>query len=83
LCIVQDFTVYVDGHDQFQGKAVIGETFGEVGVLYYRPQPFTVRTTELSQILRISRTSLMSAMHAHADDGRVIMNNLFMVCELL
>ncbi|KAG7611967.1 Cyclic nucleotide-binding domain [Arabidopsis suecica] len=73
-----DFTVYVDGHDQFQGKAVIGETFGEVGVLYYRPQPFTVRTTELSQILRISRTSLMSAMHAHADDGRVIMNNLFM-----
>ncbi|CAA7031783.1 unnamed protein product [Microthlaspi erraticum] len=73
-----DFTAYVDGHDQIQGKAVIGDTFGEIGVLCYRPQPFTVRTTELSQILRISRTSLMSAMHAHAEDGRVIMNNLFM-----
>ena len=56
--------------------------FGEIGVLCYRPQPFTVKTTELSQILRISRTSLMSAMHVHAEDGRVIMNNLFKVCEL-
>ncbi|CAL9241663.1 unnamed protein product [Arabidopsis halleri] len=73
-----DFTCYVDGHDQIQGKAVIGDTFGEVGVLCYRPQPFTVRTAELSQILRISRTSLMNAMHTHADDGRIIMNNLFM-----
>ncbi|KAL0889290.1 hypothetical protein Bca101_013273 [Brassica carinata] len=73
-----DFASFVDGHDQIQGKAVIGDTFGEIGVLCYRPQPFTVRTTELSQILRIGRTSLMSAMHAHAEDGRVIMNNLFM-----
>ncbi|VVB08137.1 unnamed protein product [Arabis nemorensis] len=73
-----DFSSYVDGHDQIQGKAVIGDTFGEIGVLCYRPQPFTVRTTELSQILRISRISLMSAMHAHGEDGRVIMNNLFM-----
>ncbi|KAL0693333.1 hypothetical protein Bca4012_060513 [Brassica carinata] len=71
-----DFTAYVDGQDQIQGKAVIGDMFGEIGVLCYRPQPFTVKTTELSQILRISRTSLMSAMQVHAEDGRVIMNNL-------
>ncbi|KAL0644855.1 hypothetical protein Bca4012_043145 [Brassica carinata] len=77
-----DFTAYVDGQDQIQGKAVVGDMFGEIGVLCYRPQPFTVKTTELSQILRISRTSLMSAMHVHAEDGRVIMNNLFKVCEL-
>lgn len=79
--MLQDFAGNVDGHDQIQGKALIGDIFGEIGVLCYRPQPFTVRTTELSQILRISRTSLMSAMHAHTDDGRIIMNNLFMVCE--
>ncbi|KAJ4878116.1 Potassium channel KAT1 [Raphanus sativus] len=72
-----DFTAYVDGNDQIQGKAVVGDMFGEIGVLCCRPQPFTVKTTELSQILRISRRSLMSAMHAHAEDGRVIMNNLF------
>ncbi|KAF3451119.1 hypothetical protein FNV43_RR07208 [Rhamnella rubrinervis] len=34
------------------GKATAGDTFGEIGVLCYRPQPFTVRTTELCQILR-------------------------------
>jgi len=50
-------------------------------VLCYTPQPFTVRTTELSQILRISKKSLMSAMRAHVEDGRVIMNNLFMVSK--
>lgn len=50
-------------------------------MLCYIPQPFTVRTTELSQILRISKTSLMSAMRAHIEDGRIIMNNLFMVSK--
>ncbi|WZZ13971.1 hypothetical protein YC2023_107060 [Brassica napus] len=74
---LSNFTAHVDGQDQIQGKAVVGDMFGEIGVLCYRPQPFTVTTTELSQILRISRTSLMSAMHVHAEDGRAIMNNLF------
>ncbi|KAL1222937.1 Potassium channel KAT2 [Cardamine amara subsp. amara] len=73
-----DITVYIDGEDKIQSKAVVGDAFGEIGVLCYTPQPFTVRTTELSQILRISKTSLMSAMRAHVEDGRVIMNNLFM-----
>ncbi|KAJ0252707.1 Cyclic nucleotide-binding domain-containing protein [Hirschfeldia incana] len=72
-----DFAAYSDGQDQIQGKAVVGDMFGEIGVLCCRPQPFTVKTTELSQILRISRTSLMSAMHVHAEDGGVIMKNLF------
>ncbi|CAA7042776.1 unnamed protein product [Microthlaspi erraticum] len=73
-----DFTAYIDGEDQIQGKAVVGDAFGEIGVLCYTPQPFTVRTTQLSQILRVSKTSLMSAMRAHVEDGRIIMNNLFM-----
>ncbi|KAG2238908.1 hypothetical protein Bca4012_023693 [Brassica carinata] len=73
-----DFTAYIDGENQIQGKAVVGDAFGEIGVLCSTPQPFTVRTTELSQILRVSKKSLMSAMRAHVEDGRIIMNNLFM-----
>nr|VDD48800.1 unnamed protein product [Brassica oleracea] len=73
-----DFTAYIDGENQVQDKAVVGDAFGEIGVLCSTPQPFTVRTTELSQILRISKKSLMSAMRAHIEDGRIIMNNLFM-----
>lgn len=64
---------------QVLGKAVAGDAFGEIGVLYYRPQPFTVRTTELSQILRLSRTSLMNSIQANMEDGRIVMNNLFRV----
>ncbi|KAG5413352.1 hypothetical protein IGI04_000919, partial [Brassica rapa subsp. trilocularis] len=73
-----DFTAYIDGENQVQGKAVVGDAFGEIAVLCSTPQPFTVRTTELSQILRVRKKSLMSAMRAHVEDGRIIMNNLFM-----
>jgi hypothetical protein len=56
-----------------------GDTIGEIGVLYNRPQPFTVRTKNLSQILRLSRTSLMNALHANPEAAPIIMTNLFMV----
>ncbi|KAJ4977464.1 hypothetical protein NE237_002570 [Protea cynaroides] len=67
----------IDGRDQVHGKAGAGEMFGEIGVLCYRPQPFTVRTTELSQILRINRISLINIIQAHMEDRKMIMNNLF------
>ncbi|CBI30869.3 unnamed protein product, partial [Vitis vinifera] len=72
-----DLIAYIDGHDQILGKAVAGDVFGEIGVLCYRPQSLTVRTSELSQILRLSRTSLMNAIQANMEDGQIIMNNLF------
>lgn len=72
-----DLIAYIDGHDQILGQAVAGDVFGEIGVLCYRPQSLTVRTSELSQILRLSRTSLMNAIQANMEDGQIIMNNLF------
>ncbi|XP_044496295.1 potassium channel KAT1-like isoform X2 [Mangifera indica] len=71
-----EFIHYVDGQDQVLGKAVAGEVFGEIGVLCYRPQPFTVRTTELSQILRMNRTSLINTIQVNTEDGHIVMNNL-------
>lgn len=35
---------------QIIGKVVAGESFGKIGVLLGRPQPYVVRTTEISQI---------------------------------
>ncbi|GKV36970.1 hypothetical protein SLEP1_g45051 [Rubroshorea leprosula] len=67
-----------DGNDQVLGKVEAGNMFGEVGVLSYRPQPFTVRTTELCQILRLNRTSLMNTIQANIEDGHIIMQNFFM-----
>ncbi|XP_057494983.1 potassium channel KAT3-like isoform X1 [Actinidia eriantha] len=72
-----DFIAQVDGHDQVLEKAIAGDIFGEIGVLCNRPQPFTVQTTEISQILRLNRTTLMNIIQANTEDGNIIMNNLF------
>ncbi|XVF27335.1 hypothetical protein REPUB_Repub14bG0098500 [Reevesia pubescens] len=69
---------HADGHDQVMGKVTAGDMFGEVGVLCYRPQPYTVRTTELCQILRLNGTSLMNTIQVNTEDGCVIMQNLYM-----
>lgn len=76
-----DLIRYVDGHDQILKKATAGDTFGEIGVLYCTPQPFTVRTTELSQILRLSRISLMNSLHAYPEAAQIIMKNIFTVLK--
>ncbi|XP_074276700.1 potassium channel KAT1-like isoform X2 [Silene latifolia] len=71
------------GHEQVVQKVLTGDTFGEVGVLCDRPQPLTVRTTELSQILRIKRTSLLNLIQANKEDGQIIMSNLFLKLKVL
>ncbi|KAF5944802.1 hypothetical protein HYC85_018879 [Camellia sinensis] len=59
------------------GKAVAGDVFGEIGVLCHMPQPFTVQTTEISQILRLNSSILMNIIQANTEDGHIIMTNLF------
>ncbi|KAG7019531.1 Potassium channel KAT1, partial [Cucurbita argyrosperma subsp. argyrosperma] len=73
-----DLISKIDGHDQVIGRATGGDTFGEFGVLCQKPQPLTVRTTNLSQILRIKRASLLYIIQSNTDDGNIIMNNFFM-----
>lgn len=64
---------------QVVGKKMAGDTVGEFGVICCREQPFTIRTTEICQMLRLRRISLMDAMHRNKEDGQIIMNNLFQV----
>ncbi|XP_057738008.1 potassium channel KAT3 [Arachis stenosperma] len=73
-----DLVQYVDGQEQLFRKVFAVDTFGEIGALYHVPQPFTVRTTELSQILRLNRTSLTNVLHANPRDAQIITDNLFM-----
>ncbi|XP_076909501.1 potassium channel AKT1-like isoform X1 [Bidens hawaiensis] len=61
---------------QTVGEAKAGELCGEIGVLCYRPQLFTVRTKRLSQLLRLNRTTFLSIIQANIGDGTIIMNNL-------
>ncbi|KAL7591689.1 potassium channel KAT3 [Lactuca sativa] len=73
-----DIIAHNEGQDQVVGKAVSGEMFGETGVLYNTPQPFTFQTTEISQILRMEGSALLRIIHTNTQDGFIIMNNFYM-----
>ncbi|KAL0345108.1 UNVERIFIED_CONTAM: Potassium channel AKT1 [Sesamum radiatum] len=70
-----DFYILVSG-TVVVGEAKTGELCGEIGVLCYRPQLFTVRTKRLSQLLRLNRTTFFNIVQANVGDGTIIMNNL-------
>ncbi|KMS99058.1 hypothetical protein BVRB_3g066600 [Beta vulgaris subsp. vulgaris] len=80
---VVEMVVHVNEHDQVVQKIIAGDIFGEIGVLCDRPQPFTARTTELSQILRLSRSSLTSIIQANKADEHIIMSNLYLKLKSL
>lgn len=65
---------------QVVGEAKPGDVVGELGLLCYKPQLFTVRTKRLSQLLRLNRTAFLSLVQANVGDGTIIMNNLLQVC---
>ncbi|XP_022749735.1 potassium channel AKT1-like [Durio zibethinus] len=71
-----DLLVLKNGVEQVVGEAKTGDLCGEIGVLCYRPQLFTVRTKRLCQLLRLNRTTFLNIIQANVGDGTIIMNNL-------
>ncbi|KAI3694801.1 hypothetical protein L1987_77782 [Smallanthus sonchifolius] len=71
-----ELLVMRNGVEQVIGEARPGDLCGEIGVLCYRPQLFTVRTKRLSQLLRLNRTTFLNIVQTHVGDGTVIMDNL-------
>ncbi|KAK7852017.1 potassium channel akt1 [Quercus suber] len=70
-----DFYILVTGA-VVVGEAKAGDLCGEIGVLCYRPQLFTVRTKRLSQLLRLNRATFFNIVQSNVGDGTIIMNNL-------
>ncbi|XP_051125094.1 potassium channel KAT3-like [Andrographis paniculata] len=73
-----DFIAKVDGDEQIVGKASAGEIFGEIGVLCEQPQPFCIRTTEISQILRLNKKAFLNILRGSPEDESRVMKNLFL-----
>ncbi|OMO90972.1 Cyclic nucleotide-binding-like protein [Corchorus olitorius] len=48
---------------------------GEIGVIFNIPQPFTVRTKRLSQVLRISHHHFKQMVQPNSKDGKTIITN--------
>ncbi|KAL3643634.1 hypothetical protein CASFOL_014449 [Castilleja foliolosa] len=72
------FVAKRNGRDQIVGKASAGDMFGEIGVLCGKPESFVVQTTEISQILRLNKTTFLNILQANPVDERIVMNNLFL-----
>ncbi|CAI0416761.1 unnamed protein product [Linum tenue] len=73
---LQEHIVHKNAIEHVVGEARTGDVVGEIGVLCYRPQLFTVRTKRLSQLLRLNRTSFLNLIQANVGDGTIIMNNV-------
>lgn len=71
-----DLIIQKNATEHVVGELKTGDVCGEIGVLCYRPQVFTVRTKRLSQLLRLNRTSFLNIVKANVGDGTIIMNNL-------
>lgn len=67
------------GEFQAVKEVKAGDIIGEIGVLCYKPQLFTVRTKRLCQLLRMNRTTFLNIIQANVGDGTIIMNNLLQV----
>ncbi|KAE8669154.1 Potassium channel AKT1 [Hibiscus syriacus] len=71
-----DLLVPKNGVEQVVREAKAGDIFGEIGVLCYRPQLFTVRTKRMCQLLRLDRATFQNIIQVNVGDGTIIMNNL-------
>ncbi|XP_068484254.1 potassium channel KAT3 [Phaseolus vulgaris] len=70
-----DVLIYNTGSEQFLFELESGDMAGEIGVMFNIPQPFTVRSRGLSQVIRINHHHLKQMVQPFSDDGKAIMYN--------
>ncbi|KAK6912695.1 LOW QUALITY PROTEIN: Ion transport domain [Dillenia turbinata] len=71
-----DVLTYKNGTEQFLSKLGAADMAGEIGVIFNIPQPFTVRTKRLSQVIRISHHHFKQLVQPSSEDGMTIISNL-------
>ncbi|KAM3218428.1 potassium channel KAT3 [Capsicum annuum] len=70
-----EVVTYKNGIKQFLSKLESPELFGEIGVIINTPQPFTVRSQRLSQVVRISYHHFKQLVLPLKADGKIILFN--------
>ncbi|XP_055820664.1 potassium channel KAT3-like [Solanum dulcamara] len=70
-----EVVTYKNGTEQFLSKLESSELFGEIGVIFNMPQPFTVRSKRLSQVVRISHHHFKQLVQPLNADGKIIVAN--------
>ncbi|KAJ6732420.1 POTASSIUM CHANNEL VOLTAGE-DEPENDENT EAG/ELK/ERG-RELATED [Salix purpurea] len=70
-----DVLVYKNGTEQVLSKIGPSDVAGEIGVVFNIPQPFTLRTKRLSQVIRLSHHHLKQMVPAQSEDGKIFISN--------
>ncbi|KAK4559209.1 hypothetical protein RGQ29_008453 [Quercus rubra] len=70
-----DMLTYKNGMGQFLSILGSADMAGEIGVIFNIPQPFTLRTRRLSQVIRISHHDFKKLVQPHNEDGKKIISN--------
>ncbi|KAE8687645.1 Potassium channel AKT1 [Hibiscus syriacus] len=70
-----DVVTYKNGTEQFLSNLESADMAGEIGVIFNIPQPFTVRTRRLSQVIRISHHNFKQMLQSGSEDGMIIIAN--------
>ncbi|CAI9784831.1 unnamed protein product [Fraxinus pennsylvanica] len=70
-----DVMTHKNGTEQFLSKLMSPDMLGEIGVIFNIPQPFTVRTKRLSQVIRISHNHFKQLVQPLSEDGKIVISN--------
>ncbi|XP_038898228.1 potassium channel KAT3 isoform X2 [Benincasa hispida] len=70
-----DVLSYKTGTEQILSKLESPQMAGEIAVMLNIPQPFTVRTRRLSQVVRISHHHFKQMLQRNNDDGKILFSN--------
>ncbi|KAL5558301.1 hypothetical protein UlMin_034512 [Ulmus minor] len=70
-----DVFTYKNGTEQLLSKLGASDMAGEIAVLLNVPQPFTVRTRRLSQVIRMSHLHFKQILQPQSEDGRILVSN--------
>lgn len=68
---------------QFLSKLGAADMAGEIGVIFNIPQPFTICTKRLSQVVRISHRHFTQIVQPCITDGQTIVSNFVQVLLVL
>ncbi|XP_047326188.1 uncharacterized protein LOC124929847 [Impatiens glandulifera] len=63
--------------EEIVGEVIIGDPCGEISILCNKPQVFTVRTKQFSQLLKMNGTKFLNIIRADDGDNAIINSNLF------
>ncbi|KAF3446014.1 hypothetical protein FNV43_RR11192 [Rhamnella rubrinervis] len=78
-----DVVVYKNGTEQLLTKLGSSNMVGEIAVFFNIPQPFTVRTRRLSQVVRMSHHHFKQILQPHSEDGKILISNFVEYLKVL